>query len=193
MKMPINSRDVQFGAAIGYIIIVGIVAIYFGFSTKLVLALLAGLGILFCASLVEGYVRAAMLGTGALLLLLIAYDLATSCDSACQQARAEAAQQRAVQEQTRLAASRPPTDPLCDWKLNPIVLGPEWVDIHGDRCKADLFWDKTQQVELWLKLWNGQIVGPFKWGDPVPEGGIAVMNKIGSVPASLKLTPVLNR
>jgi hypothetical protein len=45
------------------------------------------LGILFCASLVEGYVRAAMLGTGALLLLLIAYDLATSCDSACQQTR----------------------------------------------------------------------------------------------------------
>ena len=73
--MPVNSRDVQFGAAIGFIVIVGFVAIYFGFSTKLILALLAGLGILFCASLVEGYVRAAMLGTGALLLLLITYDL----------------------------------------------------------------------------------------------------------------------
>lgn len=104
--MPVNSRDAQFGAAIGFIVIVGIVAIYFGFSTKLILALLAGLGILFCASLVEGYVRAAMLGTGALLLLLIGYYLATSCDSACQQTRAEAAQQRATQEQARLEAEQ---------------------------------------------------------------------------------------
>lgn len=199
--MPVNSRDVQYGAAIGFVVIVGIVAIQFGFDAKLALAPLAGLDILFCASVFEGLVRAAMIGVGAVLLLLVAYDLATSCDSACQQTRAKAAHQRAAQEQARLAAGqarlaalRPPTDPLCDWKLNPIVLGPEWVDIHGDRCKADLFWDKTQKVELWLKLWNGQIVGPFKWGDPVPERGIAVMNKAGSIPASLKLTPVpINR
>jgi hypothetical protein len=124
--MPVNSRDVQFGAAIGFIVIVGIVAIYFGFSTKLILALLAGLGILFCASLVEGYVRAAMLGTGALLLLLIAYDLATSCDSACQQARAEATQQRAAQEQARMQAhliAQAPDSRHCDslktaWHFN---------------------------------------------------------------------------
>ena len=104
--MPVSSRDVQFAAAGGFIVIVGIVAVYFGFSAKLVLALLAGLGILFCASLVEGYLRAAMLGAGAVLLLLVVYDLATSCDSACQQSRAEAAQQRAVQGQARLAAEQ---------------------------------------------------------------------------------------
>ena len=89
--MPVSSRDVQFAAAAGFIVIVGIVAIYFGVSAKLVLALLAGLGISLCASLVEGYLRAAMLGAGAVLLLLVVYDLATSCDSACQQTRAEAA------------------------------------------------------------------------------------------------------
>jgi hypothetical protein len=128
--MPVNSRDVQFGAAVGFIVIVGIVAIYFGFSTKLILALLAGLGILFCASLVEGYVRAAMLGTGALLLVLIAYDLATSCDSSCQQTRAQAAQQRTAQEQARLAAENPP-DPQCSgvWETkeigpNPVIINP---------------------------------------------------------------------
>ena len=199
--MPVNSRDVQFGAAIGFIVIVGIVAIYFGFSTKLILALLAGLGILFCASLVEGYVRAAMLGTGALLLVLIGYDLATSCDSACQQTRAEGAQKRAAQEQVRLAteqarlaASRPPTDPLCDWSVKPIVLGPEWVELHGDRCKTDLRWDKTQNVELYLKLANGQTVGPFKWGDHAPDDAVAVMNKAGPIPATLQLTPApINR
>jgi hypothetical protein len=56
------------------------------------------MGILFCASLFEGLPRAAILGAGAVLLLLVAYDLATSCDSACQQTRAEAAQQRVAQE-----------------------------------------------------------------------------------------------
>jgi hypothetical protein len=125
-EMPVNSRDVQFGAAIGFIVIVGIVAIYFGFSTKLVLALLAGLGILFCASLVEGYVRAAMLGTGALLLLLIAYDLATSCDRACQQTRVEAARQRAAQEQARITPASAPanTSEECPGRLsNVITLG----------------------------------------------------------------------
>ncbi|MGA8498546.1 MAG: hypothetical protein WB764_23890 [Xanthobacteraceae bacterium] len=136
--MPINSRDVQFGAAIGFIVIVGIVAIYFGFSTKLVLALLAGLGILFCASLVEGYVRAAMLGTGALLLVLIAYDLATSCDSACQQARAEAAKQRGTQEQARLAAyeGRPATSMKCPGlaPTAPHPIGNEWEEINPDGC-----------------------------------------------------------
>jgi hypothetical protein len=149
--MPVNSRDVQFGAAIGFIVIVGIVAIYFGFSTKFVLALLAGLGILFCASLVEGYVRAAMLGTGALLLLLIAYDLATSCDSACHQSRAQAAQQRAAQEQARLAAEQArlasqsqQVNPHCNWKsylitLTPdkqTALDPDNPDILG--CKQDI-------------------------------------------------------
>jgi hypothetical protein len=128
--MPVNSRDVQFGAAIGFIVIVGIVTIYFGFSTKLVLALLAGLGILFCASLVDGYVRAAMLGTAALLLLLIAYDLATSCDSACQQSRAQAAQQRAAQEQTRLAALQQPANPDCTSRRMEYHIGAEEVDVN---------------------------------------------------------------
>jgi hypothetical protein len=104
--MPVWSKDVQYGAAAGFVIIIGIVAIQFGFSAKLVLALLAGVGILFCASLFEGLPRAAMLGAGAILLLLVVYDLATSCDSACQQTRAEVAQQRAAQEQARLEAER---------------------------------------------------------------------------------------
>jgi hypothetical protein len=130
-----------------------------------------------------------MLGTGALLLLLIAYDLATSCDGACQQTRAEAARQRNTQEQPRLTASQPPTDPLCDWSVKPIVLGLEWVELHGDRCKTDLHWDKTQNVELYLKLANGQTVGPFKWGDHAPDDAVAVMNKAGSIPATLQLTP----
>jgi len=121
--MPVNSRDVQFGAAIGFIVIVGFVAIYFGFSTKLILALLAGLGILFCASLVEGYVRAAMLGTGALLLLLITYDLATSCDSSCQQTRAEAVQQRAAQAQTLITPASGPanTSEECPGRLSDVI------------------------------------------------------------------------
>jgi hypothetical protein len=146
--MPINSRDVQFGAAIGFIVIVGIVAIYFGFSTKLVLALLAGLGILFCASLVEGYVRAAMLGTGALLLLLIAYDLATSCDSACQQTRAEAAQQKAAQQQAQLAAEQarqstmtPQLAAICTGvKSSPLPIGREPVRVNPNgNCQAIIF------------------------------------------------------
>ncbi|MGD0026100.1 MAG: hypothetical protein ABSC37_16030 [Xanthobacteraceae bacterium] len=66
--MPVWSKDIQYGAAIGFVVIVGIVAIQFGFNAKLVLALLAGLGILFCASLFEGLPRAAMLGAGAVLL-----------------------------------------------------------------------------------------------------------------------------
>jgi hypothetical protein len=120
--MPVNSRDVQFGAAIGFIVIVGIVAIYFGFSAKLVLALLAGLGILFCASLVDGYLRAAMLGTGAVLLLLVVYDLATSCDSACQQSRAEVARQRAMQLQIPTATASPATNTSedCPGRLSPL-------------------------------------------------------------------------
>jgi|SRR5579862_634455 len=107
-EMPVWSKDIQYGAAAGFIIIVGIVAIQFGFSAKLVLALLAGVGVLFCASLFEGLPRAAMLGAGAVLLPLVVYDLATSCDSACQQTRAEAAQQRAAQEQARLTALQSP-------------------------------------------------------------------------------------
>jgi len=85
---------------------------------------------LFCASLVDGYVRAAMLGTGTLLLLLIVYDLATTCDSACQQTKAEAARQRAAQEQARLAAENPP-DSQCPgiWETkeigpNPVIINP---------------------------------------------------------------------
>lgn len=194
--MPVWSRDLQYGAAAGFIVIVGIVAIQFGFGAKLVLALLAGVGVLFCASLFNGLPRVAMIGAGAVLLLLVVYDLATSCDSACQQSRAEAAQQRAAQEQARLAveqarvaASRPPTDPLCDWSIKPIILGPEWVEIHGDRCRTDLRWDKAQNVELYLKLANGQMAGPFR-GDHAPDDAIAVMNRAGSVTGTLQLTPL---
>jgi hypothetical protein len=191
--MPVNSRDVQFGAAIGFIVIVGIVAIYFGFSSKLVLALLAGLGILFCASLVEGYVRAAMLATGALLLLLIAYDLATSCDGACQQTKVEAARQKVAQEQVRLAASQPPTDPLCDWSVKPVLLGPEWVELHGDRCSYDLKYSK-QDVELYVTTFdNKNPQGPYHWGQQFPNGAVAVMNKGSPVEALLQLVPARNR
>ena len=104
--MPVWFKDVQYGAAAGFIVIVGIVAIQFGFSAKPVLALLADVGVLFCASLFNGLPRAAMLGAGAVLLLLVLYDLATTSDRACQQSRAEAAQQRAAQEQVRLAAEQ---------------------------------------------------------------------------------------
>jgi hypothetical protein len=101
--MPVWSKDAQYAAAAGFVIIVGVVATQFGFSAKLVLALLAGVGVLFCASLFDGLPRAAMIGASAVLLLLVAYNLATTCDSACQQSRAEAAQQRAAQEQARAA------------------------------------------------------------------------------------------
>jgi hypothetical protein len=130
-----------------------------------------------------------LLGTGALLLLLIIYDLATTCDNACQQTRTDTARQRTAQEQARLTVSQPPTDPLCDWSVKPIVLGLEWVELHGDRCKTDLRWDKTQNVELYLKLANGQTAGPFKWGDHAPDDAVAVMSKAGSIPATLQLTP----
>jgi hypothetical protein len=68
-----------------------------------VLALLGGVGALFYASLFDGLPRAAMNGASAVLLLLVTYNLAATCDSACQQSRAEAAQQRTAQEQARLA------------------------------------------------------------------------------------------
>jgi hypothetical protein len=198
--MPVNSRDVQFGAAIGFIVIVGIVAIYFGFSTKLILALLAGLGILFCASLVEGYVRAAMLGTGALLLVLIAYDLATSCDSTCQQTRAEAAQQRAALEQARLAAEqsrlaalRPQTDPLCNWETKTVTVGADWVELHGDRCSFDLNFPK-QDIELYVKtVLDDTPRGQYHWGQQLPDGVVAVMNKGTPFKAQLQLVPPRNR
>jgi hypothetical protein len=191
--MPVNSRDVQFGAAIGFIVIVGIVTIYFGFSTKLVLALLAGLGILFCASLVEGYVRAAMLGTGALLLLLIGYDLATSCDSACQQTKAEAAQQRGAQEQARLAALRPQTDPLCNWESKTVTVGADWVELHGDRCSFDLNFPK-QDIELYVKtVLDDTPRGPYHWGRQLPDGVVAVMNKGTPFKSQLQLVPPRNR
>lgn len=131
--MPAWSRDVQYGAAAGFVIIVGIVAVQFGFSAKLVLALLAGVGVLFCASLFEGLPRAAMIGASGVLLLLVAYDLATSCDRACQQTRADAAQQRAAQEQARLAAEQTrlaalkqsPVNPRCNWNTYLINVSPD--------------------------------------------------------------------
>lgn len=43
--MPVWSRDIQYGAAAGFIIIVGVAAIQLGFSANLVLALLAGIGV----------------------------------------------------------------------------------------------------------------------------------------------------
>jgi hypothetical protein len=157
--MPVNSRDAQFGAAIGFIVIVGIVAIYFGFSTKLILALLAGLGILFCASLVEGYVRAAMLGTGALLLLLIAYDLATSCDSACQQTRAETAQQRVAQEQARAQLARTPVLQYCPMQKEALVIPAteDGVRINPNgQCNPDIWQNEVGCI-------NVKVAGERKW------------------------------
>jgi hypothetical protein len=66
--MPNWSRVVQYGAAIGLVIIVGVVAIQFSFSAELVLGLLAGVGVLLCASVFEGLPRAAMIGASAVLL-----------------------------------------------------------------------------------------------------------------------------
>jgi hypothetical protein len=142
-EMPVNSRDIQYGAAAGFVIIVGIVAIQFGFSAKLVLALLAGVGVLFCASLFDGLPRAAMLGAGAVMLLLVVYDLATSCDSVCQQTRAQAAQQRTAQEQARLAASRPQVNPHCMWSNRLVTVGATHVALDPDNpdaivCRAHL-------------------------------------------------------
>ena len=160
--MPVNQETPTWRGH-GFIVIVGIVAIYFGFSTKFILALLAGLGILFCASLVKGYVRAAMLGTGALLLLLVAYDLATSCDSACQQTRAEAAQQRAAQqqaslaaEQARLAASQAQKiNPHCNWKSYLITVMPDKqtpLDLDNPDtldCKIDLVFKSPSPIRCY--------------------------------------------
>lgn len=191
--MPVNSRDAKFGAAIGFIVIVGIVAIYFDFSAKLVLALLAGLGILSCASLVEGYVRAAMLGAGAILLLLVVYDLATSCDGACQQARVEAAQQRAAQEQARPTALRPPTDPICNWGVEPIILGQDWVPLRGDRCQVELSYEPSNK-QLYVKTSTSDLIqGPYHHGDPFPHGVVAVMNKGTPVKATVKNKPAVYR
>jgi len=199
--MPVWSKDIQYGAAAGFVIIVGIVAIQFGFSAKLVLALLAGLGILFCASVFEGLVRAAMIGVGAVLLLLVAYDLATSCDSTCQQARAETAQQRSAQErarvaaeQTRLAASRPPTDPLCDWSVKTVVLGPEPIQLHGDQCSFDLRYSDEGDVELYVTTYNDdKLQGPFHRRQQFPDGAVTVVNKGTPIKALLQLVPPRNR
>jgi len=73
-----------------------------------VLGLLAGVGVLLCASVFEGLPRAAMIGASAVLLLLVVYNLATTCDGACQQSRAEAAQQRAAEGQARLVSTSRP-------------------------------------------------------------------------------------
>jgi hypothetical protein len=191
--MPPWSKDVQYGAAAGFVIIVGIVAIQFGFSAKLVLAILASVGVLFCASLFEGLPRAAMLGAGAVLLLLVAYDLATSCDSACQQTRAEAAQQRATQEQPRLAALRPPTDPLCNWEMHPFTFSPEWKRISDDRCHADLFYDEPD-VKLWVKVSGSDTpIGPFKRGQALPDGTVWIMSEGKTFSDRVQFTPAANR
>ena len=124
--MPPWSKDIQYGAAAGFIVIVGIVAIQFGFSAKLVLALLAGVGVLFCASLFEGLPRAAMIGASAVLLVLVAYNLVTTCDIACQQSRAEATQQRTAQEQAnreRAAQARLVDPTYCSNKKLPWHFG----------------------------------------------------------------------
>jgi len=145
--------------------------------TKLVLALLASVGVLFCASLSEGLPRAAMLGAGAVLLLLVVYDLATGCDSACQQTRAEGAQQRTSQNQARLAALSPPSDPLCDWSVKPIVLGPDPIQLHDDRCSYDLQYSNEGQVELYVTTYNNETLhGPFHRGQQFPDGAITVIN-----------------
>jgi hypothetical protein len=146
--MPVWSRDIQYGAAAGFVLIVGIVAIQFGFSAKLVLALLAGVGVLFCASMFEGLPRAAMLGASAVLLLLVAYNLVTTCDSACQRSRVEAAQQRVAQDeasraagQARLSGSTPQLAAICTGMKGPplaIALEPVQVNPHGN-CQVTIF------------------------------------------------------
>jgi hypothetical protein len=173
--MPVSSRDAQFGAVLGFILIVGIVAIYFGFSAKLVLALLAGLGILCCASLVEGYVRAGMLGTGVILLLLVAYDLATSCDNACQQVRAQAAQQRAAQEQARMTASQPAA-PQCDVNRMPYHYEAKRPSVPinpGGICASALFFDG--HCLFVIQAHHDEVLGPFCKGE-----GARVWDKNGN-------------
>ncbi|MGD0026099.1 MAG: hypothetical protein ABSC37_16025 [Xanthobacteraceae bacterium] len=83
-------------------------------------------------------------------MLLVAYDLMTSCDSACQQTRAEAARQRTAQEQARLAAeqarlaaSRPQVNPHCMWSNRLITVGATHVALDPDNpdaivCRAHL-------------------------------------------------------
>jgi len=146
--MPIGSKDVQYGAAIGFVIIVGVVAIQFGFSAKLVLGLLAGVGALLCASVFDGLPRAAMIGASAVLLLLVAYDLATTCEGACKQSKVEAARQRAAQEQVQLAAGQgrlsvsQPFAPECNINRQDYHYGAEKPPKPfnpGGRCAAALF------------------------------------------------------
>ena len=173
--MPVWSKDIQYGAAIGFVILVGIVAIQFGFSAKLVLALLAGVGILFCASLFEGLPRAAMLGAGAVLLLLVAYDLATTCDSACQQTRAEAAQQRAAQDQARMTASQPAA-PQCNVNRMPYHYEAKRPSVPvnpGGLCATALFF--SGHCLFVTQADHNEVLGPFCKGE-----GARVSDKNGN-------------
>lgn len=173
--MPVWSRDIQYGAAAGFIVIVGIVAIQFGFSAKLVLALLAGVGVLFCASLFEGLPRAAMIGGSAVLLVLVAYDLVTTCDSACQESRTEAAQQRAAQEQVR-ATQTQPTAPQCNVSRMPYhyeAKRPSAPINPGGICAPALFF--ANHCIFATQAGHNGVVGPFCKGD-----GAQVWDKNGN-------------
>jgi len=163
--MPVWSKDIQYGAAAGFIIIVGIVAIQFGFSAKLVLALLAGVGVLFCASVFEGLVRAAMIGAGAVLLLLVAYDLMTSCDRACQQSRAQAVQQRAAQLQARVTTSQPAA-PECNINRMPYhyeARRPSVPINPGGICAPALFF--SGHCIFVTQAGHDQVLGPYCKGE----------------------------
>ena len=90
---------------------------------------------------------------------IVVYNLATTCDSACQRSRAEAAQARLLAQAP--AASQPHTP--CEWSIRPIKLGPEWVEWPRDRCKATLRYAK-QDVELCVKvLGEDKPKGPYRW------------------------------
>lgn len=189
--MPPWSKDIQYGAAAGFVIIVGVIAMQFGFSAKLVLALLAGVGTLFCASQFDGLPRAAMIGASIVLLLLVAYNLATTCDSACQQSRAEAAQQRAAQEQLKLSASQPQSDPTCDWSAHQITLGPDWAEVNPRpfNCKMDLFYSE-QEVSLWVKIaTDNEAHGPYGRGQQFPRDVQWVKSEGKTFPAFVRLSP----
>lgn len=196
--MPVWSRDIQYGAAAGFIVIVGIVAIQFGFSAKLVLALLAGVGVLFCASMFEGLPRAAMIGASAVLLLLVAYNLATTCDSACQQSRVEATQQRSAQEAANRYVQQNRTTPsdlkYCNSrKSEPFEVGKEPVRINPrGQCAPTLFFSGhcVYAKQANEKQWWPSPICDKGTGDSFPPDTEYVKNaEDDSFTAQVKLDP----
>jgi len=127
-------------------------------------------------------------------------DARTDSAEVCQHKEAAAAGAAATEkwreqqrkDQAQQAALKPQTDPLCNRRTVPITLGDKWIDLHGDRCTAQLLYEK-QEVELYVKTaHNSAPQGPYRWGERFPYASVAVMNKGRPIEVLLQISPSPN-